>query len=182
MAQPVLCARVGQGSRCSLLGPLGSVPGSLSISILPPPPESSPGRWCAPCSTATCGPFRPPVSRATCRSPSECWTFAHSRADRDTPVLVLCSCCGRMLSLRFSLLLLLSCLPVVLSVCATCAGNACDGTGTCPWTGTVGIVRVRLLQGNVFRNETTRTRHMRAIDTPPSILYGAHAREGGTNN
>ena len=22
---------------------------------------------------------------------------------------------------------------------------------------------------------------MRAIDTPPSILYGAHAREGGTN-
>ena len=50
------------------------------------------------------------------------------------------------------------------------------------WHDFLCIVRVRLLQGNVFRNETTRTRHMRAIDTPPSILYGAHAREGGTNN
>ena len=30
-----------------------------------------------------------------------------------------------------------SCLPIVLSVCATCAGNACNGQGTCPWTSTV---------------------------------------------
>ena len=49
--------------------------------------------------------------------------------------------------------------------------------GVSPWD-----VSHSVLQGNVFRNETTRTRHMRAIDTPPSILYGAHAREGGTNN
>ena len=42
-----------------------------------------------------------------------------------------------MLSLRSSLLLLLFCLPVVFSVCATCAGNACNGSGACPWASTV---------------------------------------------
>ena len=52
-----------------------------------------------------------------------------------------------MLSLRSSLLLLLSCLPVVLSVCATCAGNACDGSGTCPWTGTVAANVTALASG-----------------------------------
>jgi hypothetical protein len=42
-----------------------------------------------------------------------------------------------MLSLRYSLLLLLSCLPVALAVCATCSGNACNGSGACPWSSTV---------------------------------------------
>ena len=45
------------GQQMLLLGPLGSVPGSLSLFTLPPPPETSPGRSCAPCATALARPL-----------------------------------------------------------------------------------------------------------------------------
>ena len=41
--------------------------------------------------------------------------------------------------------------------------------------------RPRSLAETEYLFKAKRTNTLRAIHTPPSILYGAHAREGGTN-
>ena len=42
--------------------------------------------------------------------------------------------------------------------------------------------RPRSLAETEYLFKAKRTNTLRAIHTPPSILYGAHAREGGTTN
>jgi hypothetical protein len=67
--------------------------------------------------------------------------------------LLFCSCCGSMLSLCFSLLLLfLLAHPCASVVCATCAGNACDGSdpSTCPWSAQVQTNAACLLAGTAI--------------------------------